>query len=256
MTIATGIARFDAPTLARAWLSVAQASGPKGDVPAFARTIAIEEHLDGIRLVATDRYVLLTAWVPTLDDPYAPEPELDEAPDRTVIAHDPDGRGRSLLGYALSLVKRDGDDDPVPGDLEIELRFDVRLPAGTGGDAPTLDGLEPTYVVLDVPDVERVYLPVIEASYPSWRALTTGFSPVTTHAIALNPELLERLAKLRRWHKSAPLVWTFGGPERVAAIELGGSEPHVSGLVMPMRWVLPGEPDPETEETETEEAPA
>ena len=189
---ATDIDRYDGPALARAWLSVAQAAAPKGDVAQLARTVAIEQYPHGVRLVATDRYVLLTAWVPNLAHHYEPEPPLDEAPDRTVVAHDPDNRAKGLLAYALSLAKRDGDDEPVPGDLEVELRFDVRMPEAIA--ANTLEGLEPTYVVLDVPDVERVYLPVVETSYPSWRALVAGFAPVATSAIALNPELVERLA--------------------------------------------------------------
>lgn len=97
--------RFDAPTLARAWLSVAQASSSDKDLVTLDRTVAIEEFPTGVRLVATDRYVLLTAWVPDLGAYYEPrEPGLDEAPDRTVITKDSDGRGRGLLGYLTQLA--------------------------------------------------------------------------------------------------------------------------------------------------------
>lgn len=229
--------RLDAPTLARAWLSVAQASAGKDDLITLGRTIALEEYPTGLRLVATDRFVLLTAWVPDLAARFPREPGLDEAPDRTVIAHDGDGRGKGLLGYVLTLARRDDLDEQPDGTLEVLLEFDVRLPAGADA---TLEGLEPTYATLTVPDVERVYLPVVEATYPEWRGLVLDHTPQDTKAIALSPELIGRVAKVARW-SDGPLVVTFGGAERVAAIEYPEADPHVSGLLMPRRWVLPGE---------------
>src|SRR5688500_10396647 len=115
--------RFDAPMMARAWLSVAQASASKDDLAVFSRTVALEEYVNGVRLVATDRHVLLTAWVPNLDTKTHREPELDEAPDRTVIAHDGDGRGKGLLGYVLTLARRDKLDDMPEGTLELKVTF-------------------------------------------------------------------------------------------------------------------------------------
>lgn len=235
-------ARYDGNTLARAWLSVAQASGHKDDIPELAKTVHLEQYPDGLRLVATDRYMLLTSWVPADDDPGAEAPGLDVIPDRTVIACDDHGRAKSLMGYVLSLTK---DEDALP--LPLEVIYDVRLDIDDA-ESPHLEGMDPTYVVLDVPDTERVYLPVIEASFPNWRKLVDGFEPIATDAVAINPELLGRLGKVQKWTGTAPLVWRWGGPERAAAIEYGGAQPEVSGLVMPMRWVLPGEPDPEAED--------
>lgn len=240
--------RLDAPTLARAWLSVAQASAGKDDNAGLNRTVALEEYPTGLRLVATDRYVLLTAWVPDLAARFPREPGLDEAPDRTVIAHDGDGRGKGLLGYVLQLARRDELDDQPEGTLELGIDFDVRLPAGAD---VTLEGLEPTYVTLTVPDVERVYLGVVETRYPEWRGLVLDHQPQDTKAIALSPELVDRVAKVRRW-SDGPLVVTFGGSERVAAVDYPESDPHVTGLLMPRRWVLPGE-EPEADDTELPE---
>lgn len=234
--------RYDGNTLARAWLSVAQASGHKDDVPQLARTVHLEHFPEGVRLVATDRYILLTAWVPDFDDPDAEAPGLDVIPDRTVVAADAHGRAKNLMGYVLSLT---GGEDAMP--LPVEITHDVRLD-GTDADAPHFEGMDPTYVVLDVPDQETVYLPVVEAPFPEWRKFVDGFEPLPTTAIALNPELLGRLGKIQKWTGTAPLVWRWGGPERAAAIEYGGTTPPVSGLVMPMRWVLPGEPDPDAED--------
>lgn len=226
--------RFDAPTLAHAWLAVAQAAGADKNIPLLRKTVAIEEHTRGVRLVSTDRYVLLTAWVPEIEFHNDTGPDFDEAPIRTVVASDVDGRGRSLLGYVCSLINRDyAEDEYVPGELEIEVAFDARMPAGTGG-PETLEGLEPTYTVLQVRDVEKVYLPVVEGTFPDWRAIAAGFSPATTSAVALNPEVVERLAKVRK-HAAGPLLWEFGGADKAALVEYSNSDPLVHGVVMPIR---------------------
>lgn len=241
--------RLDAPTFARAWLSVAQASSNDKDLVTLDRTVAIEEYPSGYRLVATDRFILLTAWVPGADSVSGRVPELYELPDRTVVAKDSDGRGKSLLGYILTLAKR----DDVP-DLDIRVDFDVRVPAGQDADQP-LEGMDPSYVVLSVPDVEKVYLETVEADFPAWRPLLLDHHSQDTKRIALSLERLNRLAALRKWN-DGPLLWTFGGADSVAMVELHESDPHVSGLVMPVRWVLPGEKrsedQPESDESGVE----
>lgn len=237
--------RFDAATLGLAWLSVAQASGSDRTLPTLDRTVAIEQHEHGLRLVATDRYVLLTAWVPDLDSSGpADPPRIEEAPVRTVVTQDSDSRGKGLLGYAIKLTKL-GKEEEVPfGDLVVEVEFDVRLPVGVNQDQP-LDGLEPTYAVLSIPDVERVYLPIIVSDYPAWRPLLDGFEAVATDRIGLPLERLHRLGALRRWNMG-PLRWQFGGEASVAKVTLGAEaigerDPLIEGLVMPARWVLEGE---------------
>jgi hypothetical protein len=226
--------RFDAPTLAHAWLAVAQAASTDKDLPLLRKTVAIEEHIRGVRLVSTDRFVLLTAWVPGIDFHYDAVPDFDEAPLRTVVASDVDGRGRGLLGYVCSLVNRDyTEDDYTPGQLEVEVEFDARIPAGTSV-PETLEGLEPTYTVLHVRDVEKVYLPVVEGTFPAWRAIAASFTPATTKQVALNPEVVERLAKVRK-HAAGPLLWEFGGADKAALVQYANSDPHVHGVVMPIR---------------------
>lgn len=230
--------RFDAPEFARAWLSVAHASSADKDLPTLNKTIAIEEHLHGVRLVATDRFVLLTAWVPNLDTNRGTEPGLDELPDRTVVAADVDGRGKSLFGYVLSLAARD--EFYEYADLEVRVQFDARLPAGQGGTDEALEGMEPVFTVFDVPDTEKVWIPVVQAEYPDFRPMVHGHLPEATDKLALNPELVERVAKVRK-HSAGPLHWSFGGTSRAAMVDFVDSEPHVSGLVMPVRWL--DEPD-------------
>lgn len=235
--------RFDAPTFARAWLPVAQASSTDGqDLPQFYRTVALEVYGNGVRLIATDRRTLLTAWAPNLESLYDDEPALDEAPVRTVIASDADARGKGLLDYVLKLKRRDDPDNVMPpGRHVLELILDAEQPDRPDTDA-TFEGLEDRYVVLELPDLERVYLRSVVADFPDWRELISGWEAVDTAALALTPELVGRVCKAARW-ADGPLVWKFAGPDRPALVDYVESEPHVSGLVMPRRWVLETEPE-------------
>lgn len=257
--------RFDAARLALAWLSVAQASGADIGFPTLDRTVAIELYDDGVRLLATDRFILLTAWVPVLGARTEEAPHVSEIPNRVVVTQDSDRRGRDLLAYGLKLTKlgKPGE-ERFYGDLVVDLELDVRLPVEPGHDTP-LEGLEPTYAVLTIPDRSQEHLPIIVSDYPDWRPLLHDFEAVTTERVGLPLERLARLGALGRWNEG-PLRWTFGGPDKVARIalvpneeygrsrDLKGAEyqrrPYVDGIVMPARWVLPGErPDDDGVET-------
>lgn len=244
--------RFDAPYFAQAWLSVALASSRDKDLTTLNRTVAIEEYLHGVRLVATDRFVLLTAWVPNLDTDSDREPELDEVPDRTVVARDDDGRCKSLLGYTLTLANRE--DSYSYGDLELRLTFDARLPAGHEGNDQTLEGMDPVFTIFEVPDTEKVWCPVLEALYPDWRNIRHGFTGKSTKRLVLNPELVERVAKVRKY-STGNLHWEFGGPERAAFIDFADSDPHITGVVMPVRWLTPDEHQAQVAAAAEEERP-
>lgn len=229
--------RFDGPTFAHGWLAVAHASSTEKLLPQLYRTVALEVYEGrGVQLVATDRFILLTAWVP--DEDNARQPLVDEAPDRTVVARDSDSRGKSLLGYVCSLANRAGE-DYIAGDLELRMELDQRLPAGSSPDTP-LDGLEPTFVVLSVPDVEKVYLEAVAHEFPDWRSMIHEFDANQTDRLVLNPEFVERIAKVRK-HADGPLTWRFGGPDRPALVDFAESDPHVTGIVMPRRDLEEGE---------------
>lgn len=176
--------RFDGPTLARAWLSVAQASVGDANAPSLDKTVALETYPNGVRLVATDRYVILTAWAPALGAEYDDEPGVADAPDRTVVTQDLDGLGRDLLKYVVKRARRDKLDTMDLGALPVELEFDVRLPIEVGQDQP-LEGLEPAYALLTIPDVTQVHLPIIVSDYLDWRPLVHDFTPVESARIGL-----------------------------------------------------------------------
>lgn len=225
---------FDARTLARGWLSVALAYRKDPDRPALDRTILIEEFEHGVRLTATDSYVLLYTWCPSIDGDLESPASFDEAPVTTAVAWDPDARARGFLGYALGLAiaadKRD-----VGEVIRVDLRL---LELGMDPNAAELgfDGMEARFVTLEMADRERLQVPTFEGVYPEWRRLVALFEPKTTTDIGLNPEVIGRLAKLGKLHEETPIVWTFGGEVAMARLDLPRSDPHISGVVMPVRW--------------------
>ena len=224
---------FDARTLGRGWLAVALASGKDKARPALGRTISIEQFDTGVRLVATDSYVLLRSWCPNLEDELAPEPDLDEPPLASAVAMDPHFRGRGFLGHALTLVaeaEKAGHGESVHVSLELGV-------IDSDDDAEwhsTLPGLAALWVVLELPDEERLKLQSYEGEYPNWRNMT--FKPEKTTSIALNPDIVGRLAKLGKIQAGTTLGFEWAGKIGAARLELLDSDPRVVGLVMPCRW--------------------
>jgi len=228
---------FDARHIARGWLAVALASSTDKGRPQLHRTVSIEEFSTGVRLVATDSVVLLTAWVPALDCELEPEPDLSDAPIFRAVAMDPYGRARSFLGHVLALATEGEKDDTAPT-VDVTMRLsatDAEL-GDDGGPARTLDGFELRHVVLELPGSERLKLRSYDGTYPEWRRVVTAFRPVRTAALGLNPEVVARLAKVGRIFPGHHLGWTFGGVDKMARIEVIGAHPYVTGVVMPVRW--------------------
>jgi hypothetical protein len=227
---------FDARYIARGWLAVALASTSDRQLPSLNRTVHVELHATGARLVATDGYVVLHSWVPDVEHDLADEPDLDEAPMVTGTAMDPHGRAKGFLAYALKLalaLERVGAGDAI----DVRLRLNV---AGARGDDdrlnPGLPGMEALSVVLEMPDVERVVLDSYDGRWPAWRTVLGGFRPVDASVIALDPEIVGRLAKVGKIHPGALLGWRFGGTDKAARLDVLNAEPPVEGLVMPCRW--------------------
>jgi hypothetical protein len=224
------MATFDAGLLSAGWLSVVLASVKDKDRPILSNTVHVELYPDGVRLSATDSYVVLTCWVPHFADELAPEPAADEAPVARAIAMDPYGWAKGLFGHLLSLA-REEDAEPIEVRLNIGL-----LPQDRSGSTLEFDGFEARWVIIEHPDHERVTLEVHEGDYPNWRKALGSFTAVKTAAVALNPEIVGRLAKLGKYHGDKPLVWRWGAESKAALVEVGHSFPFVSGAAMPVRW--------------------
>lgn len=224
---------LDAAWLARGWLSVyAAASTDEKWFPLY-RTVRVEEYLHGLRLSATDSYMILSAWVPERDHEYDPEPGLDEIPEHAATAWDVYQRAGNLLTHLLKLASGEG-----AKPIDVRVRLDQPLQPDDD-DSMSFEGMEAVAVVIDHPDAERVQLVAIEGGYPDWRPLLTKFKAVRTEAIALNHELLARIVKVAKLHGSgveAPIKWRWGGNGKAGYIEIGTGEPAVMGLIMPVSW--------------------
>jgi hypothetical protein len=225
---------FDAGWLARAWLSVAEASSKDKARPALSRTVCVEFYADGVRLVATDSYMLLTAWVPCFektsgDGATPPAPELDEAPYSTVVAIDEDGRAKGLFAYLLGLTE--GKDHP-----EILVRLTEGPAPETTGPALVFDSLNGDCLTIAADDREALILGLYDGGYPTWRALLASFSPQRPRALALSPDILGRVVKAAKVGGADALHWWFGGAAKASKIEIEG-RPNIDGLLMPVRWV-------------------
>lgn len=222
---------FDGGTFARGWCSVALASGDEPSLPALYRAVLIEIYEDdGVMLVATDGYIWLRCWVPAKDTE-TPPPLLDELPAMSVVATDHHGRGINLLQWVLKESSKVKNDEPV--EMTVVLNVGPQPEPGPDEDRP-LEGMERQLCTIEVPGHERVELGVHQATWTDWRAFVGRFTGEETKAIALNPTVLERLVKLGKIHGRS-LVWTFGGHDRMALIEVRDSEPWVAGAVMPIR---------------------
>lgn len=254
---------FDGSLLSRGWLSTAIASSPDKERAALHRTVAIEAYPTGLRLVATDSYVLLRSWVPNVENPFENEPAIDEAPYSTAVAMDPHGRAKNFLAHVLKLARAADKADEMPPEVRLNLGVIDEVDTAL---QPSFAGLEARYVVLELVDdaAERLKLLTYEGVFPEWRNLT--FTAKKTDAIALNPEIVGRLAGLAKYLPGASLGFEWGGKDGVARMtaRYGCHDtpitdvPTVEGLVMPVRWDFDrnapriDEPDDEDDDDQAE----
>jgi hypothetical protein len=218
---------FDAGLLARGWLSAFLATGSDPEVPVLYQTLRLEAFGDGIRLTATDRYMLLSAWIPTVDG--IGERGIDEIPDHSLTFCDHDTRAKGFVSYLKKLADRAVKEDrPAP---QVNLRLGV---AADEGDSPGFPGMELEQVAIEFPDSETVRLGVVEGEYPAWRALLADHKPVKADNFALNPDLLSRVSALGKIH-GAYLRFTLGGARKMLLLEpVTDVPPVIRGGLMPV----------------------
>ena len=223
---------FDAGVLARGWLATTLAAGNDEEVPVLYKTLLVEAYDDGVRLTATDRYMLLTAWLPTIDADPERERGLDEAPDETVIVRDPDGRGRALLSYLRKAAAKAAKDEmPAP---RVVLRLNEPV---DDGEEPGFPGMELRQVVIDYPDHEKLALPIVQGDYPSYRTILVTHKPEARQEFALAGEYLARAGQVGKI--IGGFVRCIVGAERsMVAVEVSSDlAPTVRGGIMPIALV-------------------
>lgn len=227
---------FYAADLAQAWRAVAVAMGDDEARPMLHRTVLVEVHGgQGVRLVATDGYILARAWVPTAGEIARSGfdawrgPDLDEVPDECWIVCDPERRLVGLMNHAAKVARRKG---AVPEDHHIRLgRGGVITEAGQ---LPGLEKLPPATVKFD--DTETLLCPVMDAEYPTWRVLG-AHGAGSVGAVLFDPDVVKRVAAIGKTIGGA-MRWTFGADQHSSVAFVAGvyGEPlEVVGIWMPVR---------------------
>lgn len=227
--------KFDADALARAWLSVSLAASTDRERPALWRTVLVQSFTTGVRLVSTDSYILLRSWCPTVDHGGEPEPDLDEPPVLSTVVIDAHHRARGLFGHALALAVEAEKNEEEP--VEVSLRLGLADQVVSESRSLVLEGMDPAFVMVEVPGRERLRLRVYEGEFPSWQSMFVGWRSRRAERVSLAPDMTSRVGKLGKLHRGA-LGFTFGGKDRPVLMEVIESSPHVVGLVMPCRWDL------------------
>lgn len=221
---------FDAQHFTRAWLSVFQAAGTDAKDSQFYRAIHVELHHHGVRLTATNRVLLLTTWVPALGEEDTDAPDIDAAPRSAIVAQDTGKRGVGLCKYVLPLSVADDRIEPLEMTVSVELAEDE---AGQG--QLPFDDIEGELFVIDVTGMERIRLQLHGGAYPNWRPLLGAFVRRRMTGIALDPDVLARLAALKDWN-SGPMVLESSGHNKAARVSIGDGPVRIEGLVMPVKW--------------------
>ncbi len=216
--------RFDARTFARAWLAVSLASSSDADRPALCRAVHVEEFDEGIRLVATDAFLLLHTWVPALDVDALGEPSYDAAPRRTFTALDVDKRANDMCRHWLRTA---GDDDE-----RVEIAFGERTVPGVR--QGMFDGLETRSAVLEMPGVERLILRIYEGEWPAWRSVIPCRFRGLDAPVLVFPDLLARLGKLGSLFKTYPVSFMFDGPKGAIRLRLDAGDHVIEGVMSPV----------------------
>lgn len=198
---------FDAKTFAPAWIaaSIAQCND---DVRPVLCSVQIEQFVGGLRVIATDSYMIVRAWAALNDKP---EPSLKTKPLRTFTAHDPDKRAAVLMRWAIKSRA-----ELVKVDFGPDLRLSV---------ANESISLLPATIVDD-------------NDYPEWRALWDDHPPSPTDRVGINPHLM--FPRLQAIHKLVggrhdPIIFEIRGDEKKPVRWHVEHVPTVNGLLMPVR---------------------
>lgn len=208
---------------AAAWLNVTKATADDDPNPTLAAVCLEAISDDQVRLVATDGYWLLRSYIEPGDD-LSDDPGLDITGD-TILAWDTEGRMTNLMKWVHKVSKPRGDDPPLITQLELTVT------SGEVDDRPTLDSTLDRQVLVVDTDHEKVRIPIVEHTYPNWRALTDQTAE-GLDMCALSLQRLGRLGTVRNAVGHAEL--TFNGPRKPVTVHVPG-DPNLDGLIMPVR---------------------
>lgn len=217
---------FDAARLARGWIATSVAQADDAERPQLYRATAIEVFDDGVRLICTDASMIVSSWIAAIGSEEVVAPELEAIADwGTVVALDQHRRAEGLMKFLTKLTKPD---DAPPIHVTITVGEDAPHAEGT------LTGIGGGEVVgFDVPDQERLLLPVHEAEWLDWRAAFRATAGAISR-VAFGPDILDRVAKIGKVFGQA-VDCTLCGKLGGALFEIHAAEPPVRGRFMPVR---------------------
>jgi hypothetical protein len=213
-------------SLAKAWRAALICTMSDTGRPVLDDAICIEYFEDhGLRLVATDSYILVHAWV-GLDplDEYM-EPDLDEVPDKVFVVSDADRRGLGMLKFVEKLYRKEHD-------AEVWPKVTMTRQKEILDDQQAFEGLEAETLRLEWPDHEEVVLRLVEGlEYPKWREVEANREEEPAELMAFTSHTLGALAKLGEIHKGYSIDWRLSGDLGVVRWTIG----PIGGLLMPAR---------------------
>jgi hypothetical protein len=174
---------FDPVAFAHAYAACRVLASTDDARPALMGT-HVEVFDDGVRLVATDSYALITTWVGYRGTDGAAPPPLGEMPgDRFTLT------GGDLLGQVAKHAKKDAAALAREGlqTPAMTLRTGVKASEGT------LAGLAQPVGNLSYAGELLATTPLLEGDYPDWRRLAAR-DPSAAETVTLSTELLRRVA--------------------------------------------------------------
>jgi hypothetical protein len=186
--------KFDVPSraLAKAWQAAQIAAADEEGRSILHRSALVEVFWDhGLRLISTDSYILVRAWVSLDPEGGYLEPPVDEEPDEVFVVSDPDHRGLGLLKYIQKLYRKELDETAVPM-VTISKRRAVP------DDQGVFEGLEAEALHIDWPEHEEVILPILEGEFPVWRHLVNDKMTEATDTISFYATHPRRSGEARR----------------------------------------------------------
>lgn len=210
-----------------AWRAVIGAASTDDQRGPIYRSVLIEQHDDGLLLVATNSYLMLYTWVGRDDANHlAGPPPIEDAPRAEIIVRDVSGLPAALFAHVAKNTKNAGVADRTTA-LELAVGRIEPHP-----DRPTL-GAE-----VDQPALiarcwnEAVAIPIVEGNYPAWRSALSPGAARGSKRVRLDPDQLRIVANVRTDDLDA-VSMTFLGADRGVDLCMPG-DPTIYGRLMPM----------------------
>lgn len=210
---------------ATAWLNAFLAASDDEDRRILYKTLSVEFFDTGVQFIGCDGTALFRCWVPTVEG--KPWPELEEVPDRAIVAMDVDGFAKAFMsGVVRATAEREHEVmliSTAPNDNEATLPLGAEFMS----ERLTLRAVG-----------QRIDLPIMEGvDYPGWRHLNLGVEPSErVEGLRMQTRLLGLLGKLKN---ISAVELEFHGENR--RVEFSAPWDNVRGMLMPMRRVSKAE---------------